>query len=208
MSNTAPAAEQDPMIVGNYCVCFIDLLGQRAALRGQSLVPQFQTEEDKQRWLGTLKDSVGSIASLQKHAQEMMDAAHAEDASPLRSELPTEMQATWNAIRKTKVTTQRWSDGLVSFAWLGDPLIKCQLNNIYSLFTLAGSLCLLGLASKRPLRGAIEVAWGVELHPGELYGGNRLDPDSYHAPTTSRFGFANSAGIGGSAGAGRPIRAA
>ena len=37
---------------------------------------------------------------------------------------------------------------------------------------------------------------------------NRLDPDSYHAPTTSRFGIANSAGIGGSAGAGRPIRAA
>ena len=41
-----------------------------------------------------------------------------------------------------------------------------------------------------------------------LQAGNRLDPDSYHAPTTSRFGFANSAGIGGSAGAGRPIRAA
>ena len=37
---------------------------------------------------------------------------------------------------------------------------------------------------------------------------NRLDPDSYHAPTTSRFGFANSTGIGGSAGAGSPMRAA
>ena len=44
-----------------------------------------------------------------------------------------------------------------------------------------------------------------QIQPGSR---NRLDPDSYHAPTTSRFGFANSAGIGGSAGAGRPIRAA
>jgi hypothetical protein len=56
------------------------------------------------------------------------------------------------------------------FANLGDDQIKCQLNNVHRLFTLAGALCFIGLASRRPLRGAIEIAWGVELHPGELYG--------------------------------------
>jgi hypothetical protein len=70
----------------------------------------------------------------------------------------------------TKVKTQRWSDGLVSFASLADTDVKCHVNSIYELFGHAGSLCLIGLCNRRPLRGAIEIAWGVELHPGELYG--------------------------------------
>ncbi len=28
----------------------------------------------------------------------------------------------------------------------------------------------MGLATRRPIRGAIDVAWGVEIRPGELYG--------------------------------------
>ena len=35
---------------------------------------------------------------------------------------------------------------------------------------LAGSLCYMGLTARRPIRGAIDIAWGVELHKGELYG--------------------------------------
>jgi len=56
------------------------------------------------------------------------------------------------------------------FSCLGDEEIKCPVNAVYRMFVLAGSLCYIGLASKRPLRGAVEIAWGVELHPGELYG--------------------------------------
>jgi aminoglycoside/choline kinase family phosphotransferase len=44
------------------------------------------------------------------------------------------------------------------------------MNGVFGLFCLAGTLCFLGLANKRPVRGAIEIAWGVELYPGELYG--------------------------------------
>jgi len=69
-----------------------------------------------------------------------------------------------------RVTTQRWSDGLVSFVSLGDPDIKCPLNGVFNIFATAGSLCFMGLASGNPIRGAIDVAWGVELQPGELYG--------------------------------------
>jgi hypothetical protein len=37
-------------------------------------------------------------------------------------------------------------------------------------FSFSGAMCFLGLASGRPVRGAIETAWGVEIYPGELYG--------------------------------------
>ena len=44
------------------------------------------------------------------------------------------------------------------------------MNSVFGIFSLAGTLCLLGLATGRPIRGAIEIAWGIELRPGELYG--------------------------------------
>jgi hypothetical protein len=44
------------------------------------------------------------------------------------------------------------------------------MNGVFAVFGLAGSLALIGLGIERPLRGAVDVAWGVELRPGELYG--------------------------------------
>lgn len=70
----------------------------------------------------------------------------------------------------TKITEQRWSDGLVAFVCLGDKEVKCPLNGIFGLFGLCGILCFLGLAGRQPVRGAIDIAWGVELHPGEIFG--------------------------------------
>jgi hypothetical protein len=70
----------------------------------------------------------------------------------------------------TNVSTQRWSDGLVCFASLGDPAVACKVNGMFAVITHAGSSCLLGLASKEPIRGAVDVGWGVELVAGELYG--------------------------------------
>ncbi len=158
------------LLASNYAVGFIDLLGQRAALRGQQLIPQANSEEEKQSFIATLKASIGSIHALQQHAFKMTASSQPNRDSPLRAQLPPEQQVLWDEMQLTKVVTQRWSDGLMVFANLGDSQIKCQMNNIYHLFTLAGALCFIGLATRSPLRGAIEIAWGVELHPGELYG--------------------------------------
>lgn len=165
---TNPA--KDDLFVGHYCVSFIDLLGQRDALRNQSLLPEVSSEADKQKLLQTFRDSIGAIAGLQRNAEEMLEGSDAKSESPLRAQLVPEQQVHWDEMMRTNVTTQRWSDGLMSFSRLGDAQVKCDLNNIFRLFALAGTLCFMGLATHRPIRGAIEIAWGVELHPGELYG--------------------------------------
>lgn len=162
---------KDPLAAYNYCVSFIDLLGQRAALKGEGLLPTISTPEDKKRFEKILKESVGAIAKLQKSAEDMLGEALAErPESPLRRKLTPDEQRVWDEMRTTKVETQRWSDGLVSYVNLGDPSVKCHLNGVFNLFGLAGGLCYFGLASNRPIRGAIETAWGMELRPGELYG--------------------------------------
>jgi hypothetical protein len=150
----------------NYCVSFIDLLGQREAMRGQGLIP-----EDRSQLIETFRQSIGAIIRLQEEAEAMLGPLLKPNPdSPLKAQLPKERHSTWDEMMRTRVKTQRWSDGLVSFACLGDQEIKCHVNGIFALFGLAGAMSLLGLAQKHPVRGAIEIAWGVELHPGELYG--------------------------------------
>lgn len=169
--NIASENQDSDLLVGNYCVSFIDLLGQRAALQGQGLLPTFKSEDERKKFDAILRESIGAISKLQSQAEDMLDGIlNPNLESPFRAALPPEQHAIWDEMQRARVTTQRWSDGLMSFVHLGDSEVKCRMNGVYGLFCLAGTLCLLGLANRHPIRGAIEVAWGVELSPGELYG--------------------------------------
>ncbi|WP_313953747.1 hypothetical protein [Accumulibacter sp.] len=159
------------LVAHNYCLAFIDLLGQRDAMRGQGLLKPIESEGQREAFHDVLRNSIGAIIKLQERAEEMLRPILEENLdSPHRSALSPEQQAIWDAMERTRIETQRWSDGLVSFVCLGDTDMRCRMNGVFGIFVLAGTLCLLGLATGRPIRGAIEIAWGIELHPGELYG--------------------------------------
>lgn len=158
-------------VAHNYCVAFIDLLGQRDAMRGQGLLKPIESEEQRKAFHDDLRNSIGAIIKLQERAENMLAPILKQNLdSPHRAALPPEQHAIWDDMQRTRIETQRWSDGLMSFVCLGDTDIRCRMNGVFGILGLAGTLCLLGLASGRPIRGAIEIAWGVELHPGELYG--------------------------------------
>ena len=155
----------------NYCIGFLDLLGQRNAMRGQSLLPSIGSIEDRQAFSSVIRETIGVIFRLQKGADEMLRGALERDPnSPFRAALSEDQKPIWDQMHKTRVHQQRWSDGLVFFTSLSDPEIKCRMGGIFWIIAQAGCHCFLGLAGKQPVRGAIDVAWGVELRPGELYG--------------------------------------
>ena len=113
--NKAP----DQWTAYNYLISFIDLLGQRDALQGQGLLPDFKTEDDHKRFVGTLKDSIGAILKLQERAEDMLREGQRESPeSPFRASLSTEHKALWDEMLRAHVTSQRGSDGLVSFVCL------------------------------------------------------------------------------------------
>lgn len=168
--NTSQKKHDEQLNVYNYCICFLDLLGQREALRGEGWLPQFNSEEDHNQFLRRLKNSIGAILGLQQQAETMMREALPRSDSPLRNALRPDLHPIWDDMQKTSIKTQRWSDGLVSFTCLGDNEIKCHMNGLFWIFGLAGSVCLMGLAAGRPVRGGIDAAWAVELYPGEIYG--------------------------------------
>lgn len=154
--------------VANYSACFLDLLGQKQAMEGQSILPETHTPEQYQELIHLVKSSVGKIVSIQKHAESMLVAMEGSRAPP--GPLDEVQLKLWKQMREYNTVTQRWSDGLMVFTCLGDTLITTQLNSLYAQLTLAGAMCLIGLAAKAPIRAGIDIAWGVELHPGELYG--------------------------------------
>jgi hypothetical protein len=171
MSDSAPKEGSDKLNAANYCVSFVDLLGQRDAVRNQRLLPDFETEEQRRQFHSVLQDSIGAILGLQKQAEKMLDQIpESSRISSLRAQLSHEQQTHLDQMQLTRILTQRWSDGLVSFVCLGDQAVKCPTKSIFRIFGMTGLLALLGLARGRPVRGAIEIAWGVELRPGELYG--------------------------------------
>lgn len=162
--------ESENLKASNYCVSFIDLLGQRDTARGQGLLPSIKSEAEDKTFRIILRDNIGAIFQLQHDVEAMIKAASPNPNSPLRNNLSEQDKAIWDEILKKSVKAQYWSDGFVSFVCLGDQEIKCPLNGVFEIFCTTGYFCLLGLARRRPVRGAIDIAWGVEIRLGELYG--------------------------------------
>lgn len=169
MPTSAPETG-DQLNVANYVVAFIDLLGQRAALRDQGLLHTVSSEIFDQQFLQKIKSSVGSIAVLQERASDMMEAMRAREDSALRQSLPEERRAEWDEGYRPVLKSQNWSDGLMFFTPVADKLARCPTLGVYQILALTGALCFMGLASAKPLRGGIEIAWAMELNQGELYG--------------------------------------
>ncbi|RTE67732.1 hypothetical protein EH243_01930 [Amphritea opalescens] len=154
--------------LSNYCACFIDLLGQKDALNDQSVMPELTTEKEKNDFLNIVRQSVGAIGRLQQQAQSFRQGK--QDAYSVRDQLNLEEKELYDEMKSHVAKQQRWSDGLVYYSSLDTEHNKCPMNAVIEIFMLAGTLCFLGLAQKQPIRGAVETAWGVELHENELYG--------------------------------------
>jgi hypothetical protein len=161
MSKETPSFE-------NYCACFIDLLGQKNVLNGQNILPSKEDVEQYAEFVRSATASIGAIDSLQKRAAFFMKDAHNEVS--IRDKCPEDKRADYDEMKAAKPKQQRWSDGLVLYHSLATDKLKCPMNAVVEVFMLSGTLCLLGLASGTPVRGAIETSWGVELHSNELYG--------------------------------------
>ena len=157
------------IIAANYCISFIDLLGQRDEYKGEGFLPIFKNNEDRERFFEKIKRTIKPIYNLQKDASDMMKSILNFEGS-VREKLPLSQSEAYDQMQEVKLKQQRWSDGLVYFVNLQRGDVKCPIGGIFYLFGTVGVLFFLGLCKKRPLRGSIDITWGVELHPGELYG--------------------------------------
>jgi len=163
----------------NYCMAFIDLLGQRDAMRGEGLLPLFQSEGDEEKFRERVKESIGQVIRLQENA-----AGFLRDRPELsiREQLGKEELRVYDESKRLSMKQQRWSDGLVLYTSMQG---RVPMNAIFDIFCTAGGLCLLGLGQKDPVRGGIDISWGAELHEGEIYGA--VVANSYELETIAQY---------------------
>jgi hypothetical protein len=131
------------------------------------------TEEERVRFLDeVLKKTIRPITRLQTQTNKFVETFLKQEDSPTRQSLPPELRGEWDKLHGQEVHIQYWSDGLVAFSSLGNKEAATQVNGAFALLGMAGSLCFMNLGHqfRNPIRGGIEIAWGTELRPGELYG--------------------------------------
>ena len=173
MDTDKPAEAPPAFSVFNYCVCFLDILGQRHALRDQGLLPWITTEEQRLTFVDeVLKKTIRPITRLQTQTNQFVETFLKRSDSQTRQSLPPDLREEWDKVQEKQLCVQYWSDGLVAFSCLGNKEAPVQINGAFALIGMAGSLCLMNLGHqfRNPIRGGIEIAWGTELRPGELYG--------------------------------------
>ena len=155
------------IIAANYCISFVDILGQRDEYKGEGFLPQSKNEIEF--FLNKIKKTINPIYTLQKDSSKYWERALSYKGT-LKNTLSEAQQKQYDQIREIKVNQQRWSDGMVFFVALNQENVKCPITGVFYILGVVGGLCFVGLSRKHPIRGSLDISWGVELHPGELYG--------------------------------------
>jgi hypothetical protein len=166
----AEICKPSPYDIQNYCVLFVDLLGYRKRFKDDGLIPEFRTDEEKAEFQKKVHERVHLIDDLRKTADKLVLEATACPSNGMNS-LPADQRAEIERLWKTDVRKQFFSDSLVYYLPLGqNPDVPLPVLAVQVLIICSGLLSLLALGRNIAIRGAIDVAWGVELNPGELLG--------------------------------------
>lgn len=124
--------------------------------------------EDQGRAIALVKESVGRIIGIQKIIEGFFNSYRSN--SKIFSALPPEVRQQMPDMAPAELKWQRFSDGIVLYIPLGGRLVNSPVNSVHALLLASGLSCMLGLAGSAPLRIGIDVAWGIEYRPNELYG--------------------------------------
>jgi hypothetical protein len=154
--------------IGNFCVAFIDLLGQRRAMHGQTII----TPKNKDQVERAAKSIIQPILSLHDRAETLLEKSNSAPNSPIRATLDGDELEKWDRASYANIKWQRWSDGIVYYSSIGDSKLVCKAGPAHQMIGFAGALCLMCLGAKMPLRGAIEIGWASEIYKDkdEIYG--------------------------------------
>lgn len=160
---------QDKVVLAHYAVAFIDILGQRDILLRFGLLPNPNDPVIQEQFRDVVKNSYTVVKNLKKWCNDYINAFSAPSQSH-ESMIPDDKKQLYRKLRQVNLNIQRISDGLIIVTCLANDDNRVAMNDIYGLIGACGSMCLLSLASKHPIRGAIDIGWGVGIDD-DFYGG-------------------------------------
>lgn len=167
--------DAEKLIYRGYVVAVVDILGQRNAIRALAKVRP--TERNKPEIIQELKKSLGVRDGVRKQIQNLFDNLTRKHEMPQAySVLNDAQRALFDRMRPHAVKTYGFGDTFVAYTPVvtvqGDPSII----DIHVVLTACALSVLFGIAAGNPVRGAIELEFGIEPAENEIYGPAFLAP--------------------------------
>ena len=158
------------MTYGYYMIGVFDVLGQSKKLEMQTeLLRQAAPTDRRQRVVANLRSTVGAVIRARKLFKAFFEGArkHSGRANLLPEPLRSEMLAALSS----EIVYWGVSDAI----YVGVPLaskrhLAACVGDVSATLLAAASMWLTGLRVNEPIRGGIEISWGVDIAPGEIYG--------------------------------------
>jgi hypothetical protein len=148
----------------NYVVLFIDVLGQKEKILKFQLVP-----DDVPTAKQVVLDTAGHVDALRDRIHTLLKNQAGE--SEFSRSLPRKQRRMLKKLAKSEVFSQGLSDALVLAVPIGDfDEHSTPTNGIRWALTACCWTQLNSLAEGHPIRGGLEIGWGVRLGQSEVYG--------------------------------------
>ena len=158
----------DNLLFQNYLVVFVDLLGQRDALRRITGIPT--TEPEKQQFIETAKESIGKVLQIRDAFKQYYDSVN-KDISNDISLLPEYRDEFKKALTRAPASYYGLSDAMVLAVPLMSTDENCAaLHGIHDAFLATCGIGLLSLSFHIPMRGGLDVGVATQIDDGEVYG--------------------------------------
>ena len=159
---------RDDLLFQNYLVVFVDLLGQREALRKITGIPT--TEPEKQKFIETAKESIGKVIQIRDSFKLYYDS----DNEYIHDEklVPPEHRAEFRAaLKKAPASYYGMSDAMVIAVPLMSTDENCAaINGIRDAFVATCGIGLLSLSVHIPMRAGLDVGVATQIDDREIYG--------------------------------------
>lgn len=151
----------------NYLIVFIDLLGQKDALRKITNIPTNDIEEKE--FIEHIKNTVGKVLHLRESFKEYFEAANSY--VPETTLVAPELREEFIAAQKTEIIFNGYSDSVIIAVPLMNNDENCTaINGIYSALVATCGIGLLFLSVGIPFRAGLDVGIGTRINEKEVYG--------------------------------------
>lgn len=176
---------QSEYVLQNFVAAFLDVMGQRERLRKLDRFPE--TKDEEQAAIEILRSTLGVVVDIREKFEESIAENKLFTAGDV-SKVPPEARHLFEFELKT--FSHGFSDSFVLAVPLEEPESPHKtLAAIFSVIAGAGAMMLDALSQGRPLRGGIDLAPGIRLASGELYGPALAQPYVLESSCVNRPGL-------------------
>ncbi|NOZ19615.1 MAG: hypothetical protein GXP25_00850 [Planctomycetes bacterium] len=151
-----------------WAVAFIDILGQKEAIRQIDFIPNQSDSEQMNVFQQGVKRVYGRVKAIHDIFENWKNVAESPASHDFG--LSQEQQKLLAQMTRSEIKYQRFSDGLTVFVSLREDGDYCAMSSVFSLLAACGAVMLCSLVGHMPIRGGVDVGAGAEMKPGELYG--------------------------------------